>query len=270
LWLAGAEQVLTAVYQLLVSQGVPRTQVHALFAEPGRLAARVLREDDARERSLARAARVLQVWCEDSTYFDKTGTPLPLREWGSEPSMEALLRKAAPGCDANAVKDVLRARSAVVTEGVWRLKSDSTMLTIPPHEINGQRIRRLIAGLLTTWQHNAEHAGTSSGNMERTAFATELPDSYLNAFRDHAKQQIGPVMESMAKWLMDKEGLGGGREPRSEVGLSTFVYVVPQTAKTRAKASRGKTARRRPPTSGSGVPVGARLSVKKGPPKKRR
>jgi hypothetical protein len=230
------------VYKLLIAQGVPRTRVRALFADPGRLAARVLREDDARGRVLAGAARVLHVWCEDRQYFDKTGAPLPLREWGPEPSLEALLRKAAPGCDQNALKDVLKSRSAVVRDGVWRLHSDSTMLTIPPDEMNGQRMRRLIEGLLSTWQHNADHAGTS-GNMERTAFATDLPVSYVNAFRDLAKQQIGPVMETLAKWLMDKEE-SGGREPRSEVGLSAFVYVVPRTKK-RAERREGATAARR-------------------------
>jgi hypothetical protein len=212
---------------------------------------------------------VLQVWCEDSTYFDKNGKPLPLREWGPEPSLEALLRKVAPGSNGSAIKDVLRSRSAAVSDGVWRLHSDSTLLTIPPHEMNGQRIRRLIAGLLSTWQHNAANAGTPHGNMERTAYATDLPDSYVNAFRDLAKQQIGPVLESLAKWLTDKEGTGG-REPRSEVGLSTFVYVVPKKKK-KSGAGRGRatSAPRGAPSTRASGRAGSSARATKRPAKKR-
>lgn len=173
-------------------------------------------------------------WWRDLKYLDNAGRPIPLKESGDAPSVDALLaRFVEPALRAQA-KEMIRRTISVRRDGRWVLIAGPQVLRITGQQ-SVDRLRVMISGLLRTFVLNMGDQDPATGkNCDLVASVGSYPVAKMKALR----RRMHEVLSSMAGDV-DATLTRGAEQPRGqtrEVGVAFVLYDLPRRRTTVRRA----------------------------------
>lgn len=227
---SSADVLLFSIATVLREAGMSRGDVERSFrraAKPSREMEKARKDVIASTRMINQATRVLHVWFSDPRYLDESGRPKVLREFGAEPNIHSLIRGAVARGARVAVRNLLRESASVLVtpEGFWSPIGRQVVRVNDERQVH--RLIGLVEGLIRTHVINASPVGRrNEGNFDRCAVSFTLPDHLIGELRMRTAEQFAPALENISMWLERGDHRSGRRSSR-EVGVETFMYVLP-------------------------------------------
>jgi hypothetical protein len=217
----------TNVSRIAVRTGLSRkevSRVKQLLEAPDR-------SDDAIIQ-IGRPARALQLWHSEPEFLDENGTPVDLPFDAGDPTFSGLVRLVGGDVPAGAVRAELVAAGGMIElpNGKFRVQKRFFV----PSALDEDLIvgfSFIVAPLLETLSHNLEDPSTAV--IQRVAYSDHLPKDALEQFRDVSHMQAECLMNTIDKWISERENLGGTAEDLSKrVGVGVFYFESGKTLKS--------------------------------------
>jgi hypothetical protein len=189
------------------------------------------RSDDAIIQ-IGRPARALQLWHSEPAFLDENGTPIDLPFDDGNPTFSGLVRLVGGDVPAGAVRAELVAAGGMVElpNGKFRVQKRFFV----PSALDEDLIvgfSFIVAPLLETLSHNLEDPSTAV--IQRVAYSDHLPKEAVDQFRDVSHMQAEGLMNTIDKWISEREDLSGTAEDLSKrVGVGVFYYESGKTPKS--------------------------------------
>jgi hypothetical protein len=217
----------TNVSRVAVRTGLSRKEVSRVK----QLLEAPVRSDDATIQ-IGRPARALQLWHSEPAFLDESGSPVDLQFDDSERSFSGLVKLVGGDVPAGAVRAELLAAGGMVElpNGKFRVQKRFFV----PSALDEDLIvgfSFIVAPLLETLSHNLDDP--SSAVIQRVAYSDHLPQDALAEFRDVSHIQAEGLMNSIDKWISEREDLNDAAEDVTKrVGVGVFYFEGGRTTKT--------------------------------------
>lgn len=230
------EQVLTAVFELMLNAGVGiRTLENACVASLRRAEARAKIGTDEAEVFIT-AGLVLDAWHRDRRYLSKTAGPKAVSLFGPAPSVEALVRAQRSGRKAAEMARRLRRLRLVIPNGrgAYLPASDVAVISAQ-HPLVVQHAARALSTLLGTVGRNMNKTRRLAPLIERIAEVPDLPREHVGAFERFTQLQGKIFIRTVNDWLESRRKQGAERRsPASTVraGVHTYAYIAGRPRRT--------------------------------------
>lgn len=217
----------TNVSRVAVRTGLSRKEVSRVK----QLLDGTTRSDDATIQ-IGRPARALQLWHSEPAFLDDSGSPIDLPFDGGEQTFAGLVKLVGGDVPAGAVRAELLAAGGMVElpNGKFRVqKRFFVPATLDEDLIVGFSF--IVAPLLETLSRNVDDPSTAL--IQRVAYSDHLPPDTLAEFRDVSHAQAEGLMNSIDKWISQREDLSdAGGDQAKRVGVGVFYFEVDKILKT--------------------------------------
>lgn len=176
-------------------------------------------------------ARALQIWHSSAEFQDENGSPMDLSFDGEEPNFVTLVKRVGGDVPAGAVRAELLAAGGMVelSNGNFRVQKRFFV----PSSVGEDLIvgfAFIVSPVLETLCHNLENP--SGAYIQRAAYSDRLPEDALEEFRVMSHQQAELLMQSVDKWLAEREDDSNQTEDvERRVGLGVFYFERPGATK---------------------------------------
>ena len=216
----------TNVSRVAVRTGLSRKEVSRVK----QLLEAPVRSDDATIQ-IGRPARVLQLWHSEPGFLNDNGSPIDLPFDDGEQSFSGLVKLVGGDVPAGAVRAELLAAGGMVELPNGKLRVQKRFFV--PSALDEDLIvgfSFIVAPLLETLSHNLEDP--SKAVIQRVAYSDHLPPDTLDEFRDVSHAQAESLMNSIDKWISEREDLSeGAGDQTKRVGVGVFYFEGGKTSK---------------------------------------
>jgi len=186
-------------------------------------------DNDYKERTYSRPARVLTGWYSDPAFQGPYGIPLELPYESSETEersfVELVRRYSGDMAPRQMLNQLIEAGSVVEVEGRYKTVSRTfTHATLSPDLI--RRLGSVGYRVFSSAAKNIDHANDAPGHFDRMVFADDgCTDEVIQLFDEFIRERGQSFLEELDVWLSSRKELNKPGEDRKETGLYMVHYV---------------------------------------------
>ena len=173
---------------------------------------------------------VLHRWHRNPDYLDSEARPVPIRESGPAPSVQALFKQEKGGKEFRRGLRFLRSQGIVrqTRSGLLVPRTDTMMFHTLTQELV-ENVSMAIYRLISTLSHNMKIAGASRRLIERNAIVLDLPKSRIREFRAFSREQGVALVSTINDWLESRRdvrsrGERSQRRKTATAGVHVFAF----------------------------------------------